>query len=141
MNTKLKFHLPLALGFLFTSIVGLSFSNGLHFNGFWFFMIPIKLSEVVGTNTDNTILNSCLLGYIFYLIYGVNIIKSRFKNMGSKASAVMFLVITTYTLVIESKFIYNSWQTDYNGSFFHIGVAIFIYGLIVYAKITKKTTP
>ncbi len=140
MNTKATQHIFLGLGFIFTCIIGLQFSNGLSFEGIWFFNIPLKLNNVAGI-APNFILKSSLLGYIFYAFFGYSILKTLIKDHQNKASAVIFLTLVTYTLFIEVSFLYRCIESTYSGRFFYIGAATFAYGLIVYLKAYKKTQP
>ncbi|WP_282038968.1 hypothetical protein [Saccharicrinis aurantiacus] len=137
MQHNIKFWLPLFFGFAFSSLFGISISNHLTIEGFWFLNIPIKMEEVAGTDSENAILKSGLLGYVFYLIFGVNILLYQIKHSGRKASVTMFLAILTYTMTIESRFLYNSYLGNYTGRHLYIAFPIFVYGLIIYLKAIK----
>lgn len=138
MQHNIKLWLPLVLGFTFSALFGISISNHLTLEGFWFLNIPIKMEEVAGIDSENNILKSALLGYLLYLIFGVNTLLAQIKNSGRKASVTMFLAILTYTMTIECRFLYNSYLGDYTGRHFYIALPIFVYGLIIYLKAVKS---
>ncbi len=138
MNTKLTQHIFLGLGFIFTSIIGLQFSNGLSYEGMWFFNIPVRLHNVAGI-APSFILKSNFLGYLFYALFGYSILKTLIKEHQSKSSAVIFLTLVSYALFIEGSFIYRCIESTYSGRYFYIGTVTFAYGLIVYFKTYGKT--
>ena len=128
----------LILGLLFSQLIVMIYNLN---DGFEFHKIIIRFYPLAkySTISPDLKLKSVLVGYIFFVIFGV-LNTNKTKSPETFKSALMF----TGIVVVLSFFEFTSILEDINGTFrgkhFEIGWIIFLLGLWIFSKryISKK---
>lgn len=120
----------LLLGLLFSIVlVQFQFKNRLEFLGLItkFYLVDIALDQ-----SNQTYVNSSVLGYVFFFLFGINSLK---KVIDNKAITLhIFLVLSFLGLVIETYAIYADFHNHYNGIHFQIGILLAVIGYYYMSK-------
>jgi len=133
MTSKIK--LPLALllcGLLFSSIAGFNFNlaNGFHFHNFWF-KVPLQIFDFAGGSSGELFLNSQLLGYLFYLLFGmISFEKIEWSNLRSSLSFIAFVALIGMVVINDFYCFYLDLTAQFTGRHFRVGLLVFLIGLL-----------
>lgn len=131
MNKEEKLNLIiLCLGLVFCSILGFHFNlnNGLEFKFIWFYF-PSKLIDYAGGSSNQLFLTSHIIGYVFYLIFGIRYFKKYY--MTEKTNKILFSIyFTLIALVFISEFYsyYQELTNQFTGRHLRIGLIVFQFG-------------
>ena len=129
----------LILGLLFSATVGFKFnlSQGFEFKGFWM-SLPVQFFDFAGEGSDELNLTSQLIGYLFYLIFGILCLK-RLGPLFKPYKALVIIFFGLISLVFVSDFysFYQDLNNQFIGRHFKIGFTVFLLGLMLYSKTQK----
>jgi len=133
MNFKQKLSAGfLILGLIFSSIIRVRFnvSNGFEFQGFWITPLP-SIFDFAAIRSTDLALTSTSFGYLFLGVFGL-LMLSDFKTLKQKTTSLtIFLVLTLLALVFESVSIIQDVSSDFGGQHLRIGLALFLFGLLI----------
>lgn len=121
MTSKIK--LPLALllcGLLFSSVTGVNFSlaGGYEFHNFWF-KVPLQIFDFAGKSSGGLFLNSQIIGYLFYLIFGmISFGKINWSDMRSSISFIAFVAFAAMVIIGDFYCFYLDITHQFNGQHF-----------------------
>jgi len=128
----------LSLGLVFSVLLGFNFnlSQGFEFKGFWFYFPP-NLMDIAFISSGETLLKSNLIGYVFYLIFGIIYFK---QNPSFRKSPVFIAFLILVALVFISDFysMYLDFNDAFNGRHFRVGLIVFILGILSYRQTSSK---
>ena len=119
----------LILGLLFSQLIIATFNlnNGFEFHRFAIKILPIF--DYAGTGSMQLFLTSTVLGYIFFVIFGV-LNTNKIKSPGVFKSALMFSGIAIVVTFFEFTSILEDLYGNFQGKHFRIGWLLFLLGLL-----------
>jgi hypothetical protein len=134
--------LILIIGWIFSTVITFKFSltTDFKFISFWI-SSPFKFIDIAIHDSQELSLTSQLIGYIFFVIYGVLCI----PRIDLSIKTNLFILITFFLLIliVFASDIYSFIQ-DMNGQFtgrhLRIGATVFSIGLIILLKIPRLNT-
>jgi len=134
MSGKIK--LPLALllcGLLFSSITGFNFNlaDGFHFHNFWI-KGPLPIFDLAMKSSGELFLNSQLIGYLFYIIFGmISFGKINWSDIRSNISFIAFVAFVAMVIIGDFYCFYLDITHQFTGQHFRVGLLVFLLGLTV----------
>ncbi len=130
----------LITGLFFSQIIVIRFNlnNGFEFHNLWIKFLPI--ADYAGKSSGELFLTSTILGYIAFVIFGVNHTnKSKYPQIFK--SALMYTGIAVVVTFFEFTSILEDLNGTFQGKHFRIGWLLFLLGLwIFWKKYFSKST-
>jgi hypothetical protein len=137
-NRNILIRSLLLMGLLFSATVGFNFNlyQGFEFKGFWI-TLPTQFFDFAAKSSNELRLNSQLIGYLFYLIFGILCLK-RMKQSIKTHQIILGLYFALIGFVFLSDFysFYQDLNNQFTGRHLRYGFSIFLYGLFIYYKLT-----
>ncbi len=129
----------LILGLLFSATMGFKFdlANGFELKGWWI-SIPLQIFDFAGQSSNELALNSQLIGYVFYLMFGL--VSLKIHNLQANTSKFMFV---TFFILIGLVFVsdfysfYQDINNEFSGRHFGVGLLVFFLGLGIHFDFLK----
>jgi hypothetical protein len=140
MNSKkIILWIILLAGLVFSSTIRLKFNlhGGFTFSSLWFTLIPIPLFDY-GNISPINLLTTTVVGYLFYIAYGI-----IFLISGKHRFTLIILIVGLLSLsIIGSAIEISTFLHDINGQYvgrhLRMGPTIFILGLYSMIQIKSK---
>lgn len=129
---KLSF-IFLLFGLIFSQIVIIKYNlnNGFEYQGLWFKLLPI--ADYSGKISEQTFLTSTILGYFFFIGFGV-LNTNKIKSPETFKSFLLFTGIALVVSFFEFTSIIEDLNSNFQGKHFRIGWLLFLLGLWLFSK-------
>jgi hypothetical protein len=130
----------LLLGLFFSVIAGFYFnlSNGFVFQGFY--LTPqFQLLDLAVYCSPEIFLNSQLIGYTFYLIFGIACAKKMdlWPDKMDRTSIVSFFLLIGLVFISDFYSFYQDLTNQFTGRHFRIGMLVFLIGLSICMRLQR----
>ncbi len=129
----------LILGLLFSATMGFKFNltNGFELKDWWI-SIPLQIFDFAGQSSNELALNSQLIGYVFYLIFGLVSLKTRnIQSNTSKFLLAAFFVLVGLVFISDFYSFYLDINREFRGRHFGVGLLVFLLGLGIHFDFQK----
>jgi len=126
----------LALGLLFSSIAGFNFNltDGFHFHNFWV-RTPLPLVDIATKNSSDLHLNSHLIGYLFYLVFGmISFGETDWSNWRNSMGFIAFVALVGLVIISDFNSFYQEITHQFTGRHIRMGLLVFLIGLSVFYR-------
>jgi len=125
----------LILGLVFSSIIRIkfNFNNGFEFRELWI-TFPLPLFDMASDIVKNLVLTSTIIGYLFYVGFGITLISDFKSSIIKETSTFVFLLILFVSISMELVLLIHgmiSYTIDYH---VRVGPTLFLIGLYIYFK-------
>lgn len=134
--------LILIIGWIFSTLISVRFNltPQLEFKGFWI-SSPLQFIDIAIQGSEELSLTSQLIGYIFYILFGVLSI----PRIDLSVKINLFLIITFFLMILlvfagDIYFFLLDMHGQFTGSHFRIGATVFAIGFIIFLKLPKTNT-
>jgi hypothetical protein len=121
------------LGLIFSSVMRIrfQFDEGFQFDNFWVRLIPLPLTDICLQSSNEELLTSTFVGYLFYNFFGLLMLKEfRLSRLGVMV-LIAFLILCNYALLAELSSVYAGMYQQYDGQYFRIGPLLFVISVIL----------
>lgn len=131
----------LILGLLFSAIIRFKFnlSQGFEFKGFGI-SLPTQFLDFAGVSSNELSLNSQLIGYVFYLIFGMLYLKRVDFSVKPSPIIIVFLGLVGVVILSDLYSFYQDLNNQFTGRHFRIGLTVFLIGLVIFNKFKANKT-
>ena len=129
----------LILGLLFSATMGFKFdlANGFELKGWWI-SIPLQIFDFAGQSSNELALNSQLIGYVFYLMFGLASLKKHdLQANTSKFLFVTFFILIGLVFISDFYSFYLDINNEFGGRHFGVGLLVFLLGLGIHFDFPK----
>lgn len=127
---KRKSFILLIFALLLSSVIRVRFNlnEGLEFYGFW--VTPPFTFLSISTRFGH-LLTSTFLGYIIYILFGINEYKMTAKRTKRYEYLTWFIIFSVAITGYEISQIISDFNGNFNGRHVHCGPLLFITGLVI----------
>lgn len=128
----------LLLGYFFSSVAGFHFnlSNGINFQDFYV-KPQFQFLDLALFCSPEVCLNSQLIGYLFYLVFGIDCAHKLvyFSSNRDRIVLISFFLLIGLVFISDFYSFYQDLTNQFTGRHFRIGFLVFLVGLSIYYRL------